>query len=458
MTGNETPVSIGPDPETLPRLSRADVKVIGTAVLGWTVDMFDLMLILHVASHVSTAFFPSANPMLGLTATYGAFAVSLVVRPLGGLVFGSLADRAGRRRAMAIAVLGAGVTTALMGLLPGVATLGVAAPVSLMLLRVVQGVFVGGVSASAHTLATESVPERFRGLTAGLIKGGGASLAVVAINLLILAVTAVAGPDGFAAWGWRVLFLAGLLGSVLNYLALRRTEESPLWLRRRAQLAASAPAGAGPDQVERPGRALFSRRWRTLTLTSAAIVFTASAPYYLTTGILPTVYKQVFGLSQGETSSFVIINVVGSAAVAALCGHFSQRVGRKKVFLGAGVACLVLIPGLYAVMVWVDRPAPAFLLACSAVMVMASGAISAPLIIFLNELFPTELRSSATAFAWNVGYGLSGMMPTVVTAVSVGADDMVPTLIVMSVLLGALFLGLLARSGETRGALDSPTP
>ncbi|MGW3472019.1 MFS transporter [Saccharopolyspora sp. NPDC000995] len=447
MSGHDTAVAAGADARA--KLTRADVKVISVAVLGWTVDMFDLMVILHVASHVSKAFFPSLNPMLALAATYAAFAVSLVVRPLGGLVFGSLADRTGRRRAMSIAVLGAGISTALMGVLPGIATIGFIAPVALLILRVIQGLFVGGISASTHTIATESVPERFRGMTAGLIKGGGASLAVVIINVLVLAVTAMAGADGFASWGWRVLFVAGLLGSVLNHLVLRRTEESPLWTQRQTRLAAE------PKETKQPARVLFTPRWRAQTLTAAAIVFTASAPYYLTTGILPTVYKNAFQLSQQETSSFVIINVVGSAVVAVLCGHLSQRVGRKKLFLGAGVACLVLIPGLYAVMDSLTSPSAVALLGCSAVMVMASGAISAPLIIFLNELFPTELRSSGTAFAWNVGYGLSGMMPSLVTAVSSDAGEIVPVLITISLVVGVLFLWLVARSKETRGALEA---
>ncbi|GAA5051377.1 MFS transporter [Nocardia callitridis] len=439
------------------RLGRADAKVIAAAVLGWTIDMFDLLVILHVAGHVSRAFFPSDNEMLGFTATYAAFAVSLLVRPLGALLLGSLSDRSGRRVSMMIGVLGAGAATAAMGALPGVVTIGLAAPVLFIVLRIVQGIFVGGIAASTHTIATETVPERFRGMTAGLIKGGGASLAVVVINVLVLGLTAAFGSAAFAEWGWRILFAVALLGAFVNYFVLRGIEESPLWLRRQAQIAHERDIESVTVRVERPGRELFSARWRTLVLTSAAIVFAASAPYYLTTGILPTVYKNAFHLSQSETSSFLIINVVGSAIVAVVCGHLSQHIGRKRLFLGAGVACLVLIPGLYAFMWYVTPDNLAVVLICSATMVMASGAISAPLIIFLNERFPTELRSTATAFAWNIGYGLSGMMPTLVTALSAGAGSMVPVLIVLSLLIAVGFLVLIVRADETRGALSRNT-
>ncbi|ASR36714.1 hypothetical protein BAY61_18820 [Prauserella marina] len=428
------------------RLSRAHRKALGAAVLGWTVDMYDLLVILHVASYVSAAFFPAeAGSLVGLTATYATFAVSLVVRPLGALVFGSFADRAGRRPAMMLAVIGAGVSTALMGLLPGVATLGIAAPVLLIVLRIVQGMFVGGITASTHTLATETLPERWRGMAAGLIKGGGASLAVVVINLLVIALGALLGQAAFADWGWRVLFVVALAGSIVNYLVLRRVEESPAWVARQAA------RGTSPAKIQ-PGRALFSRRWRTVTLAAVAIVFTASAPYYLTTGILPTVYKQVLHMSQDSASLFLIVNVVLSAAVAVVCGHLSQRVGRRKVFLVSGAACLVLIPGLYLVMS--TGPGEWLLLVCGAVMVMASGAISAPLIIFVNELFPTEIRSTATAFSWNVGYGLSGLLPTLVTGISAGVSSIIPTLIVVSAVLSAVFLALTLRAKETRGALN----
>ncbi|MBK1783631.1 MFS transporter [Prauserella cavernicola] len=428
------------------RLSPAHRKALGAAVLGWTVDMYDLLVILHVASYVSAAFFPAeAGSLVGLTATYAAFAVSLVVRPLGALVFGSFADRAGRRPAMVLAVIGAGAATALMGVLPGVATLGFVAPVLLIVLRIVQGLFVGGITASTHTLATESLPERWRGMAAGLIKGGGASLAVVLINLLVIALVALLGQDAFASWGWRVLFVVALAGSLLNYLVLRRVEESPAWVARNAARDTSAAK-------IRPGRALFSRQWRTVTLAAVAIVFTASAPYYLTTGILPTVYKQVLNMSQDSASLFLIVNVVLSAAVAVVCGHLSQRVGRRKVFLVSGTACLVLIPGLYLVMS--TGPGEWLLLVCGALMVMASGAISAPLIIFVNELFPTEIRSTATAFSWNVGYGLSGMLPTLVTGISAGVSSIIPTLIAVSAVLSVVFLILTVRAKETRGALN----
>ncbi|KAA9159034.1 MHS family MFS transporter [Amycolatopsis acidicola] len=429
------------------RLRRRDVHVIAVATVGWTIDILDLMVVLNVASAVSKAFFPAEKPMLALTATYASFGISLVVRPLGSLLFGSLADRAGRRRSMAIAVLGSGVATALLGLLPGIGTIGLLAPIGLILMRVVQGVFIGGITASTHTLATESVPERFRGLTSGIIKGGGASLGVAVINVAILVLVAVLGEPAFAAWGWRLVFVFGLVASVLNYALLRKTEESPLWRQNRE----SAATG-------RPGHVLFSKQWRGRVLSSIVIVFTGSAAYYVTTGILPTVYKQVFKVDQRTASSLMLITMIGGVLIGAIGGHLSQHAGRRKVLLVSGAAALVCIPGTYVLLDALAEPGTAVLLLGGFLMVVVSGAVTSPLIIFLNERFPTEIRSTATAFTWTVGYGLGGMMPTLVTAVSPDTGSMLPTLIVLSLAISVVFLVSVARSAETRGALNNPTP
>lgn len=443
-------ISVGAGTAVRTRLNLNDVKVIGVATIGWTIDIFDLMIVLHLASQLSAAFFPESSPLLALTATYVSFAISVVFRPLGSLLFGAIADTAGRRKSMILAVMGAGISTALVGVLPTAAMIGLIAPLGLVLLRVAQGLFVGGITASTHTIATESVPERFRGLTAGIIKAG-ASLAVALINLIIIGLVALLGREHFDDWGWRLVFAAGLLGSLANLALLLKTEESPLWRNRRAQLMASSQTGQ--DQAVHPTRVLFSRRWRSSVIAAAIIVFAASAPYYLTVGILPTVYKQVYHLPQEKASWFLTVSMIGGMIVAPLCGHISQHVGRRVVFLVSGIAVVILVPGLYGVMLLLDPPGTAVLLASGVIMVILAGAISAPLIIFLNEQFPTEIRSTATAFTWNIGYGLSGLMPALVVAVSPTTDAVVPTLLALSLIVGVVFLISVGRSKESRGTL-----
>ena len=126
--------------------------------LGWALDLFDLFILLYVAPIVGQLFFPSNVATLSLAAVYASFAVTLLMRPVGSALFGSYADRHGRKGAMIVAVIGVGVSTALFGALPTIRQIGIAAPIIFLLLRLVQGIFVGGVVASTHTMGTESGP------------------------------------------------------------------------------------------------------------------------------------------------------------------------------------------------------------------------------------------------------------------------------------------------------------
>jgi MFS family permease len=170
------------------------------SLLGWSLDLFDLFILLYVAPVLGTLFFPSSNPTLSLAAVYASFAVTLLMRPVGSAVFGHYADLHGRKGAMLIAIIGVGVTTAAFGVLPTIAQVGVIAPVIFLVLRLVQGVFVGGVVASTHTIGTESVPMQYRGLMSGLIGGGGAGIGALLSSVIFLITSSIFPGEAFAVW------------------------------------------------------------------------------------------------------------------------------------------------------------------------------------------------------------------------------------------------------------------
>lgn len=242
------------------------------ACMGWALDLFDLFILLCVAPYVGRLFFPSAVPTLSLAAVYASFAVTLLMRPVGSALFGSCADRHGRKGAMVLAVTGVGISTAAFGLLPTIEQVGLAAPALFLALRLVQGVFVGGVVASTRTIGTESAAPRWRGLTSGLV-GGGAGLGSLLASLMFLAASAAFPGDAFAVRGWRVMFFSGLVRSLLGWFVFRNLEESPLFQaaqeRKRLTRAAAGPAEASPL------RTLFSPGggwccWRTCWSPRAA--------------------------------------------------------------------------------------------------------------------------------------------------------------------------------------------
>jgi MFS transporter, MHS family, proline/betaine transporter len=209
--------------------NRGAVTAIIASTLGWSLDLFDLFILLYVAPAVGKAFFPSDSPTLSVAAVYASFAVTLLMRPVGSALFGNYADRHGRKGAMIVAVIGVGLATAAFGVLPTLAQIGVAAPVLFLTLRLIQGVFVGGVVASTHTIGTESVPPRWRGLMSGFIAGGGAGMGALFASIAYFVTSSIFTGDSFDALGWRFMFFAGILSSVFGVLIFGALEESPIW-------------------------------------------------------------------------------------------------------------------------------------------------------------------------------------------------------------------------------------
>jgi MHS family proline/betaine transporter-like MFS transporter len=148
-------------------------------------------------------------PTLSLAAVYASFAVTLLMRPVGSAVFGHYADVHGRKNAMLVAIVGVGISTAAFGLLPTIAQAGLFAPGLFLILRLVQGIFVGGVVASTHTIGTESVSPNWRGAMSGLVGGGGAGIGALLASFVFLIMSSIFPGDAFAVWGWRCMFFSG---------------------------------------------------------------------------------------------------------------------------------------------------------------------------------------------------------------------------------------------------------
>ncbi|HYH33304.1 MAG TPA: MFS transporter [Pseudonocardia sp.] len=416
----------------------------GASVVGFGFDLFDLFILLYVASTVGPLFFPSSSPTLTLAATFASFGVSLVMRPLGGAVFGRYADRSGRRRTLIVTVVGVGIATALMGLLPTYAAIGALAPTAFIVLRLVQGLLVGGVVASTHTLGTETVSARWRGLVSGLVAGGGAAIGAVIASLVFLAVSAVFPGEQFAVWGWRLMFLSGLVASLLSLLLFRFVEESPVWAAARR-----APQDA-------PGRAadLFAPERRRVLLTSLALVIGGGAQYYLTSGYLPTFYASINEVPPGPRGLLLVVTSLAILPAALVAGHLSEKFGRRPVCLAVGAVNVVALPLLVLAMAGYGPTDTGALLGYGLLLTVCANASYAVVPIYLNERFPTRLRATATALVWNGGFAIGGLMTTFVSLASPTLADLPGRLAIFLAACVALFLVGAVLSPETRGGLD----
>src|SRR3954469_2596951 len=404
------------------------VNAIIASVLGWALDLFDLFILLYVAPVIGALFFPSSNAALSLAAVYGSFAVTLLMRPLGSAVFGHYADVYGRKQAMLIAIVGVGISTAAFGLLPTIAQIGIFAPIIFLILRLVQGVFVGGVVASTHTVGTESVPAHWRGAMSGLVGGGGAGIGALFASIVYLITSYIFPGEAFAVWGWRVMFFSGLLSAALGLYIFRNLEESPFFKKLQQEKAASK-IGAQAT----PLKTLFSAQYRGILLVNILLTFGGGAGYYLTSGYLPTFLKLINGVSNNAAALILIAASVSAFISAVLVGILSDRIGRKKTFLIIGVLTLVLLPLCYLEMAKTTDMTQIVLYALAIAFIGNAG--YAPILIFLNERFPTAVRSSGTGLSWNIGFALGGMMPTFVSLAS-------PTTAAIPVSLAAFSVGV----------------
>lgn len=411
---------------------------------GWSLDLFDLFILLYVAPVIGKLFFPSNHPTLSLAAVYASFTVTLLMRPVGSAIFGSYADRHGRKAAMFIAVCGVGVGTAAFGFLPTLATAGIIAPIAFLVLRLIQGIFVGGVVATTHTVGTESVPPQWRGAVSGLVGGGGAGLGALLASVAFWIASTLYPGQEFEIWGWRFMFFCGIISSILGLFILKYLEESPVWLAAKARRSA-----AGPADMKSPVSQLFSGAHRNILLVNLLITGGAGAAYYVTSGYLPTFLKLINKIP--NTSASMIL--VGSAIVATISGPFigylSDRIGRRGAFLVVGLPALVLLPLMYLSMASTHNISAItfYALAIS----FFGNAVLAPVPIFLNERFPTVLRASGTGLSWNIGFAFGGMMPTFVSLAAGEPANIPTTLAAFCFAACLLFVVGAVVAGETRG-------
>ncbi len=445
--------------------NRQMINAIIASVLGWSLDLFDLFILLYVAPLIGALFFPSTHATLSLAAVYASFAVTLLMRPIGSAVFGHYADVHGRKCAMMIAIVGVGVSTAAFGALPTIAQAGIAAPIMFLILRLVQGVFVGGVVASTHTIGTESVPAKWRGAMSGLVGGGGAGIGALLASFVFLITSSVFPGEAFAQWGWRFMFFSGLLSSLLGWFIFKNLEESPFFNELQQQKAARK-ATAAPSPVRTLfsskyravllinllitfGGGVFSSKYRAVLLINLLITFGGGAGYYLTSGYLPSFLKVINAIPNNVSSLILMGASVAAFISAVLVGALSEKIGRKPAFLAAGVCALVLLPLCYLGLAKAAGTTQVTLYALAIAFIGNAG--YAPVLIFLNERFPTSLRASGTGLSWNIGFALGGMMPTFVSLASASTAQIPMSLAIFSAVIFVIYLIGALSIPETKG-------
>lgn len=375
-------------------------KIAVASIVGTTLEYFDFAVYNTLAALIfNRLFFPSFDPLSGTILAFSTFAIGYLSRPVGGLIFGHLGDRFGRRFVLVTTLLLMGVTTALMGLLPTYAVAGVASPVLLVILRFVQGAALGGEWAGAVLLSVEHGDQQRRGRN-GSWAQMGPSLGTLLATGSIAALTATLSPDAFIEWGWRIPFFASL-GLVGFGLWIRLgVEETPQFRQlEKAHTKAQAPLGE-----------VFGLHWRSL-LRAGGVRIGPDVLYSLIAAFTLSYLTTMLDLSR--TLALVALSIGGAcnAISIPIFGALSDRLGRRRVYAAGVVLALLWVCALFPLL---DSRSPLLIVLAITTGLIIHAVMYGPQAAFITEQFPTRVRYAGSSLAYTlagiVGGGIAPLM------------------------------------------------
>ncbi|PSL52428.1 putative MFS family arabinose efflux permease [Saccharothrix carnea] len=419
---------------TAPPERRTLRKLMAAGLVGSSLEWYDFFIYATAAALVfPKLFFPEASPLIGLLLSFSTFWAGFIARPVGGLVFGHVGDKFGRKPALVTCLALMAAATFLIGLLPTSATLGVLAPVLLVVLRFLQGIAVGGQWGGVVLLLTETAGPERRGF-AGTFGQAGVPLGVILGNVAFLVVGATVPPADFAAWGWRVPFLASaLLFPVVLFIQLK-VEDSPVF----REIKERRPSGPPPAPLKE-----VLRTHRRPVLLGAGLMFASNAVFYVSiAGVLDYATREL-GLARNSVLVVTLLSSLVSVPVILLAGRWSDRHGRRPLIVAGAVAMIVwAFPYFWLI----DTASLGLIFVALAVSGIGSSLVYGPVAAYLAELFEPQVRYSGASLAYQLASILvSGGTPFIMTALLVATGTSLSVsafLLVMGVVTLASVLGL----------------
>jgi MFS transporter, MHS family, proline/betaine transporter len=388
-------------------------RVVAAGMIGNVLEWYDFAIYGHFATQIGRSFFPHEDPVAQLLSAFGVFAIGYLMRPIGGVIVGHIGDTFGRRAALTFSVAAMAIPTFLIGLLPGYHTIGLLAPIGLTLLRVVQGLSVGGEYTSSMVFLVERAPEGRRGLM-GAVAASGSALGILLGSAVGAAFAASMSTAALDAWGWRIPFLLGIVVGLAGYMLRRYVLE----------------AGVAEKRTRAPIIETLHDHWRVVAGFAGLSVYTA-VTFYVGFVYLVSWLQTADGISPSRSLEINTFSMVMTLPVVITAGWLSDRIGRKPLMLLASIGGLIGALPLFWLM---NHPSELLAQLGQLGLVLLIGVYYGALPAVLVEAAPPAVRCTAVALGYNLCYGLfGGLSPLAATwLVERTGDEIAPAFLIMA--------------------------
>jgi MFS family permease len=403
-------------------------RAVASSYLGSVIEYYDFLLYATASAVVfNTVFFPGVDPAAGVIASFGTLVAGYAAKPVGAALFGHFGDRIGRKRTLVVSMTVMGTVSVLIGLLPGYATIGVWAPILLVVLRVLQGIALGGEWGGSVLISTEHATSR-RGLWASFTLSGAPSGTVLS-TLALTVVAAAVGNDALIAWGWRIPFLLSAVLLAVGLFVRSRVEETPVF--RQEQVKARVPL---VEVLRAHPRALLV----SVGMGVGAFVAQGTLTVFLIT------YAVAAGFTRPAVLNALTISSVVAAVGVLVFAALSDRIGRRPVIVAGALAM-----GAWAFAIFPLVDSGSFALLLLAVVVgqgVVHTAMFGPMAAVYAEIFPARVRYTGASLGLGLAGIASGLAPLVFASIGAKPGDS----LVVSVVVAACCLLTVACVRLTR--------
>jgi MFS family permease len=427
-------------------LPASEVRILSLASIGGALEFYDFVIFVFLATVIGKLFFAASLPdWVRQVQTFGIFAAGYLARPIGGVVMAHFGDTRGRKRMFALSVLLMAIPTLLIGLLPTYQSVGVAAPLLLLLMRILQGVAIGGEAPGAWVFVAEHARRGRVGFAVGLLTSG-LSFGILLGSLMATCLNRVFSQIQITAGAWRIPFL---IGGVFGFIAMwlrRWLKETPMFeeMRTRAKLSRELPLGS---VLKNHGRAVVTSILSTWMLTAAIVVVILMTPSLL---------AKLFGFASDEVQTANLVATIALCVSTVAAGAATDKFGVRRVAIPI---LLLLIASTYGLYRGAEAMPVALLPLYALAGFGAGGVVLTP--IMMIHAFPTSLRFSGVSFSYNFAYALFGGLTPLLVSWLIHLDRIGPAHYVAAVTVLGLCATFMApkhplSNVDTRARIDQP--